>query len=46
MNKTYKIRIVEHGSISYDIEITTDDIEWSMNEYQRNRNFLVWEIIE
>lgn len=46
MNKTYKIRIQEHGSVSYDIEITTDNLEWSMEQYQRNRDFFTWEIIE
>jgi len=46
MNKTYKIRIQEHGSVSYDIELTTEDLEWSMEQYQRNRDFFTWEIIE
>lgn len=46
MNKTYKIRIQEYGSVSYDIELTTDDIEWSMDQYQRNRKPFTWEIIE
>ena len=46
MNKTYKIRIMEHGAVSYDIELSTDDVEWSMNQYQRNREPLTWEIIE
>ena len=27
------------------IEIETDDINWSMDEYQRNRHPLKWEII-
>ena len=46
MNKTYKIRIQEHGVVSYDIEITTDNIERSMEQYQRNRDFFTWKIIE
>jgi hypothetical protein len=46
MNKNYKIRIFEHGVVSYDIEVTTDNLEWSMEQYQRNRKFLTWEIIE
>lgn len=28
------------------IEMETDDIEWSMNQYQRNRQGLSWEVIE
>ena len=46
MSKNYKIRIFEGGKVSYDIELTTDDLEWSMEQYQRNRDFLTWEIIE
>ena len=46
MNKTYKIKIQEYSSVSYDIELTTKDIEWSMDQYQRNRKPFTWEIIE
>lgn len=46
MNMTYKIRILEHGVVSHDIKITTDNIEWSMEQYQRNRRFFTWEIIK
>ena len=46
MSKNYKIRIFEGGRVSYDIELTTEDLEWSMQQYQRNRDFLTWEIIE
>lgn len=46
MNKTYKLRIFEGGRVTYDIEMTTDNLEWSMEQYQRNREFLTWEIIE
>jgi hypothetical protein len=28
------------------VEIETDDIEWSMNQYQRNRQGLSWKVIE
>jgi len=45
-SKTYKIRIFEQGVVSYDIEITTENLEWSMEQYQRNRAPLTWEIIE
>lgn len=46
MSKNYKIRIFEGGQVSYDIEITTDNLEWSMEQYQRNRDFLTWQIVE
>ena len=45
-SKTYKVRIFEDGKISYDIEITTENLEWSMEQYERNRAPLTWEIIE
>lgn len=28
----------------YNIELTTDDIEWSMKQYQRNREPFTWKI--
>jgi hypothetical protein len=53
MNKhTYKIEITyltEQKYCStkpYIIELTTDSIEWSMEQYQRNRQPLTWKIIE
>ena len=46
MSKNYKIKIIEGGRVSYDIELTTKDIEWSMDQYQRNRKPFTWEIIE
>lgn len=43
----YKIKITENESKkSYNIELTTDRIEFSMDQYQRNRPALSWEIIE
>ena len=46
--KTYNIRItpINGNTPSYIIEITTEDIEWSMSQYRRNREPLDWEIIE
>lgn len=53
--KTYKIEIkpnkieTENSIIierPYTIELTTDDIEWSMEQYQRNREAFSWEILE
>ena len=28
------------------IELETDDIDWSMKQYQRNRVPLIWEILD
>jgi hypothetical protein len=53
--KTYKIKITPNLAIEktygredapYTIELTTDNIEWSMEQYQRNRRALNWEILE
>ena len=53
--KTYKIEITPNkieteNSITierpYTIELTTDDINWSMEQYQRNREAFSWEILE
>lgn len=50
--KTYKIEITPLTETSgrqdapYTIELTTDDINWSMKQYQRNREAFDWEILE
>ena len=50
--KTYKIEITPlittggRGDAPYFLELTTDDIKWSMEQYQRNREAFDWEIIE
>jgi hypothetical protein len=46
--KNYKIKvtyILESDVQPEFIEIKTDDIEWSMEQYQRNRDPFKWEII-
>jgi hypothetical protein len=46
--KTYKIKItylIENHFQPEIIEINTDDINWSMDQYQRNRKPFKWEII-
>ena len=51
MKKTYKIKITPLNSQEfcalkpYEIEIETDDIDWSMEQYQRNRAPFKWEIV-
>lgn len=50
--KTYKIEITPLTKTSgredapYIIELTTDDVNWSMEQYQRNRAAFSWEILE
>jgi hypothetical protein len=44
MKYIIKITFIESG-ISELITITTDDLKWSMSEYQRNRKPFKWEII-
>jgi hypothetical protein len=50
--KTYKLEITPltetmgRQDAPYIIEITTDNIEWSMEQYQRNRDAFNWEILE
>jgi hypothetical protein len=46
--KTYKIKItylIDDDIQPEMIEIQTDDIKWSMDQYQRNRDPFKWEII-
>ena len=51
MEKTYKIKITPINSQNYCalkpyiIEVKTDRIDWYMEQYQRNRQSLSWEII-
>lgn len=48
----YKIKITPITEMSYcalkpyEIELETDDIEWSMDQYQRNREPFEWEILK
>lgn len=43
----YKIGItpVDSEIKPYVVKIETDDIEWSMEQYQRNREPLEWEML-
>ena len=43
----YLIEITYHGSEdSAVITLKTDDLAWSMSQYQRNRQPLTWELID
>ena len=45
--KEYLLEITYSESGNKEVErITTDDLAWSMNQYQRNRLPLTWEMIE
>ena len=45
--KEYLLEITYSESGNKEVErITTDDLAWSMNQYQRNRLPLTWEIVE
>jgi hypothetical protein len=46
--KSYKIEITPYHApdASYTVELTTGDLEWSMDEYARNRDPFAWKIIE
>ena len=42
----YKIKLTYLDGSTDEIEITTDDLEWSMNQYQRNREPFTWEVLD
>ena len=45
--KTYLIEIMYHENHNTDVvTITTDNINWSMTQYQRNRKPFAWEILD
>jgi len=45
MNKKYKIELTFLNGSTYITEIITNDIEISMDEYQRNRNPFDYKIL-
>ena len=45
MNKTYLIEIKYVSGEVDQIELTTDRLDWSMDQYQRNREPLNWKVI-
>ena len=45
--KTYLVEIMYYENHNTEaITITTDNINWSMNQYQRNRKPFSWEILD
>ena len=44
---TYKVLVKEYNEEPREIEITTDrGIEWSMDQYGRNRHVESWRVVE
>lgn len=46
MNKTYKLELNYYNGEKELMEITTDRLEWSIDQLQRNRNPFNVKIIE
>lgn len=44
-SKTYLIEINYTDGEVEQIELTTDRLDWSMEQYQRNRKTLNWKVI-
>ena len=44
--KKYKIKITYCEGTEETIEIRSNNINWSMDQFERNRDPLKWEIIE
>lgn len=45
--KTYKVKITYLSTNKSEIiEFKTQDLEWSMDQYQRNRDPFIWEILD
>ena len=42
----YKIEITFSNGSSHQIDLETDRLEWSMEQYQRNRQPFKWKIIK
>lgn len=45
--KTYLVEVMYYENHNTEVvTITTDNINWSMNQYQRNRKAFSWEILD
>lgn len=44
--RNYKVKLTDKEGNTMVLEIMSTDIEWSMKEYQRNRDPFTWEIIQ
>ena len=46
INYTIKITPLNTLNVSYILEIECADLNWSMDQYQRNRDPFTWEVIK
>jgi hypothetical protein len=47
-SKWYTIKVIpleESGQEPYEFKVETSNIKWTMEQYTRNREGLIWEII-
>lgn len=44
-SKTYLLEINYTNGETEKLELTTDRLEWSIEQYQRNRKFFNWKVI-
>jgi len=44
--KNYNIKITDRQRNTLILEIMSTDIEWSMKQYQRNKEPFTWEIVK
>jgi len=42
----YNIQLTYLDGSTDEIEITTDNLEWFMNQYQRNRKPFTWKVLD
>ena len=45
-DETFKLELTYFIGRVEILEISTNDLEWSMMQYQRNRDTFTWKIIE
>ena len=43
--KKYLIEITESNGEVSTLELETDRLDWSMEQYQRNRNAFTWKVV-
>ena len=44
--KKYKVSVKYVNGETEVVEFVTPNLAWTMNQYQRNRDFLTWDVIE
>ena len=45
-DETFKIQLTYFSGKVETLEINTNDLEWSMTQYQTNRDTFTWKIID